>query len=240
MLATVVLHDGSVNPMHPDFTLPVRRARKWRRAFNELLEATHYARDLGCGLEQFAIGQNALIEAGLTVNDLRWLVAKGWVRHLVEQRPKNPRDERTFRSGSERFFTEYSCFLLSDVGCAIVNSPNPNNAPLHAQRDRTATIRRVDLPRWDPSSRTLWFGLQLVKQFKVPAVNQELVLAAFAEEEWPSSIHDPLPPTGGVDPKRRLHDTIIRLNRSHRRRLLRFHGNGNGLAICWEPLPDLH
>ena len=66
----------------------------------------------------------------------------------------------------------------------------------------------------------------LIKEFKVPAKNQELILAAFEEQNWPEGIDDPLPPSGEIEPKRRLHDAIIRLNRSHKKRLIRFGGNG--------------
>jgi hypothetical protein len=92
-------------------------------------------------------------------------------------------------------------------------------------------------PHWEQGTRMLWLGESIVKQFKLPAPNQECILTALQEEGWPSCIDDPLPPTPGVDSKRRLHDTIFRLNRGQRRRLIRFNGNGNGLAIHWERAP---
>jgi hypothetical protein len=93
--------------------------------------------------------------------------------------------------------------------------------------------RLSSVPCWDPISRKLWFGTDLIKQFRVPAKNQELVLAALEEEGWPAHIDDPLPPDDGIDSKWRLHDTIVRLNRSHKIPRIRFHGNGNGLAVHW-------
>ena len=74
----------------------------------------------------------------------------------------------------------------------------------------------------------------VVKQFKVPALNQERILAAFEEEGWPVHIDDPLPPHPEQDPKRRLHDTINSLNRNQKNPLIRFLGNGNGQGIRWE------
>jgi hypothetical protein len=73
-----------------------------------------------------------------------------------------------------------------------------------------------------------------VKRFKVPARNQELILTAFEEEEWPSQLDDPLPPTARVDSKQRLHDAIVRLNRKQKQELLVFRGDGTGRGIIWE------
>ncbi len=77
-------------------------------------------------------------------------------------------------------------------------------------------------------------GAAVVKQYKVPAPNQERVLAAFEEEGWPVHIDDPLPPSNDQDPKRRLHDTINSLNRNQKRSLLRFIGDGSGQGLRWE------
>jgi hypothetical protein len=79
-------------------------------------------------------------------------------------------------------------------------------------------------------------GEWLVKKFRVPAGNQELVLSAFEEEGWPEVIDDPLPIKPEIVPKQRLNGVIIRLNGSHLVPLLRFHGNGNGEAIGWQLL----
>ena len=56
----------------------------------------------------------------------------------------------------------------------------------------------------------------LVKRFKVPAPNQEMILAAFEEESWPVRIDDPLPVHPCLAAKRRLHETITSLNRHQR------------------------
>jgi hypothetical protein len=79
----------------------------------------------------------------------------------------------------------------------------------------------------------LRLGELVVKQFKVPAANQERVLAAFQEEGWPRRIDDPLPPSPDLDPKRRLHETISSLNRNLLRPWIRFHGDGTGQGVRW-------
>jgi hypothetical protein len=91
-----------------------------------------------------------------------------------------------------------------------------------------------DIPVWDKDLRVLAVRGVVVKQFRVPASNQELILDAFQELGWPPHIDDPLPPHPEQDSKQRLHDTIDRLNRSQGNRLIRFRGNGNGTGILWE------
>jgi len=89
-------------------------------------------------------------------------------------------------------------------------------------------------PVWDPASREFRVGNLLVKRFRVPAANQELVLTAFEEDGWPRWINDPLVPKHDVCPKRRVHDTINRLNRNQKVPLIRFVGNGSGTGFGWE------
>jgi hypothetical protein len=42
-----------------------------------------------------------------------------------------------------------------------------------------------------------------------------------------------LPVDHDIDPKRRLHDAIKRLNRHQCHRTVSFHGTGNGQGIAW-------
>jgi hypothetical protein len=89
-------------------------------------------------------------------------------------------------------------------------------------------------PTWDPDRQQLRVGRILVKEFKVPAANQQAVLAAFQEENWAPRIDDPLPPSPNQDSKRRLHSTINCLNRNQKRPLIRFLGDGSGEGVRWE------
>ena len=83
-------------------------------------------------------------------------------------------------------------------------------------------------------ARGLRYNRKVIKRFRVPAPNQELVLTAFQEMGWPRFIDDPLPPAKEQDSKHRLRVTIKSLNRHQIASLLRFHGNGNGLQVYWE------
>jgi hypothetical protein len=92
----------------------------------------------------------------------------------------------------------------------------------------------VVVPTWDRDRQELRLGEDVVKCFKTPAPNQELILAAFEEEGWPVHIYDPLPPHPDQDPRRRLHDTINSLNRNQKKSLVRFMGDGSGQGVRWD------
>ena len=135
-------------------------------------------------------------------------------------------------------------------------SRSPNRARTYARallasQDQPAAIRFVldpslnsdaypgndslsSFPTWDPDRQQLRVGRTVVKEFKVPAANQQAVLAAFQEEKWAPRIDDPLPPSPNQDPKRRLHSTINCLNRNQKRPLIRFLGDGSGEGVRWE------
>jgi hypothetical protein len=101
-------------------------------------------------------------------------------------------------------------------------------------------VRAVSAPNWDADRRMLRFDGQVVKHFKLHAANQEAVLSAFQEENWPARIDDPLAPIETLDIKRRLNETIKSLNRSQHNRLISFRGDGTGEGIIWEPTSRLN
>src|SRR5262249_8719852 len=124
---------------------------------------------------------------------------------------------------------------------AVVLGPRPRAfawahntlSPAGPWRPGGASREILSRPRWDAPARILWLDDVIVKQFRVPAENQELVLAAFEEEKWLPHLDDPLPPRDNLDPKRRLHDTINRLNRNQCHKALHFEGDGTGRGIRW-------
>lgn len=91
-------------------------------------------------------------------------------------------------------------------------------------------------PVWDASHRELRYNGRVVKRYRVPAPNQIAVLDAFQEEGWPEFIDDPIPPVDDHNSKRRLSVTIKTLNQRQIAPLLRFHGNGDGQQVHWEPV----
>jgi hypothetical protein len=103
-----------------------------------------------------------------------------------------------------------------------------------SQYSRNANTVSAPKPQWDAVYRELRVGKCVVKEYRVPSLNQESILLAFQEEGWPHRIDDPLPPQENIEPKCRLHDTIKRLNRSQKNPLIRFRGDGTGEGVCWE------
>jgi hypothetical protein len=200
-----------------------------------LTEAADFARELDRDPWDFAVEIQTFRELGLTNNDFRWLVCKGLVEHRQEITAIGDTC-RVFRPDRPLSFSENTCFVLSNAGLPLACGDSiSREASESAPRvSRNAHSKELLLPKWDRERQELRLGDIVIKQFKVPALNQERILAAFEEEGWPVVIDDPLPPHPTQDPKRRLHDTIISLNRSRKSRLMHFLGNGNGQGVRWK------
>jgi hypothetical protein len=207
--------------------LPVR----WRQGLKLLVDAWQYAQDLRVEVWDFAVELEALRAAGLSTADLRWLVCKGYVRHAAEI-PAGGKEGRAFRPLARLTVTEETCFVLTEMG----RRPAEQVCQLPAEATVAVQSGPGSLPCWDGEARELRVGGVVVKRYRVPAENQELVLTAFEEEGWPLHIDDPLPPLPDLDAKRRLHDTINRLNRNQKQPLIRFHGHGNGCMVRWQTM----
>lgn len=221
--------------------------RRALEALRLLAEAHRYACELDRGVWDFALEMDILVSAGCTLSELRWLVCKGYVAHAAEI--TEPSDvTRTFRrvhtTGLK--FGRRTCFVLTEAGmafaAALIDCPSlfshPHAAESQSQDSKAVALTDAVGPRWDRDRQELRVGSVVVKQYKVPAANQERVLAAFEEEGWPVHVDDPLPPSGELDPKRRLHDTINSLNRNHKVSLIRFFGDGSGEGVRWELMPE--
>lgn len=206
-----------------------------RRALRTLVQAHYYAQDLNNDPRQFAVRLVGLKRLRLTENDLRWLLHKGYLLHAHEI-AGNGQTSRRFRTDHRLPLGKRSCFVLTSAGLALAaslfaedDSPPPDRAAL-----RIVPLR----PNWDSRRRELWFHGRLVKRFKVRSPNQEAILDAFEEENWPPQIADPLSPSPGIDPKRRLHDAIKNLNRYQKARLIQFMGDGTAEGVRWEPVAE--
>jgi hypothetical protein len=202
-----------------------------------LLEAAKSAQELQRDVWDFAVEIHNLRSAGLTHTDLRWLVCNGYVEQAIEDtRPQAA--QRTFRPARNLMLCKRSCFVLTPAGAALARgeglAPRKRGTPAQASPPSEPRAAQPKIPRWDAARRELRWGAKLVKRFREPALNQELILAAFEEEGWPPRLDDPLPSSGETEPKERLHDTIKRLNRHQVNRLLRFRGDGSGTGILWE------
>jgi len=192
-----------------------------------LLEAYRCARELEENEWELAVEIRCLNDAGLTSTHLRWLLHHGYALQAAEQTPLGAK-RRTFQPVTNLSFTHTTCFVLTDAGAAYaLDHVGPCDEKPRVQEER---------PVWDENRRELRVGQAVVKRYRQPAANQELVLRAFQEEDWPPRIDDPLPPEAEQDPKRRLHTTISNLNRGQRGIKVHFAGGGDGESVCWHLL----
>jgi hypothetical protein len=228
-----------------------------RVALGLLRQAYCCAQDAGADLWDFALETGRLFDTGMTISDLRWLVAKGFAEHGQEQSVYGG-PHRAFRRGQGFFFDQVTCVVLTPSGAAFVDQVLAGPVvSLHlfqhleidpiagteaavldnlhpANDDPSGTTGTALKPCWNSRRRELSLDGRVIKRYRVPAPNQEAILSAFEEEGWPEHIDDPLPVRGDIDPPTRLHDVINRLNGCQSHRLLRFTGNGNGDGVCWE------
>ena len=233
-----------VTPRHGRLEAVTPRPRSWGAAagkgwstYGRLPTMRH---DLGRTVWDFAVEIDALEAAGVTRSDLRWMVCLGYLEHAEEVPPGDDRP-RSFRHETRLCLGKRSCFVLTSEGIEFVRSLLRGSRRRSADRPsrpgpdgRASLPKSAAIPTWDRDRQELRVGDVVVKQFKVPAMNQERILAAFEEDGWPVHLDDPLSPVSDQDPKRRLHDTINSLNRSQKNPLIRFVGDGSGQGIRWE------
>jgi hypothetical protein len=235
-----------------DGTLP----HSIQRAFSLLLKASIYAEDTGRDTWEFAITIGELLRDGVSENELRWLVCRGYVEHAEEVTSTG--GERAFDRHVSLRFCNRTAFIITNAGIVFSGeffksfrhsdarnkvepsssesvSPPPKLQP--TENSHHGTNGRSH-PKWDRDRRELRLGTKLIKVFKLPSPMQEAILMAFEEEQWPPRIDDPLPGHPDYPPKRRLHDTIKSLNRNQKNCLIRFMGDGTGEGIRWELIPS--
>ncbi len=188
-------------------------------ALELLQDARNYATDLTLPLTEFAVSIQTMRRHFVADIDIRWLLGKGFVQ--VTQR-----EDAT----NSPVFPRWTLISLTPQGVAYAARVLSGQDAV----DEQPAPAIVSGPFWDGSQRELRLGQQTVKRYRVPAPNQELILETFQEDLWPTHIEDPIPPTRNIDPKRRLHDTILALNRGQAHARIRFRGDGKGSGVCWE------
>ncbi len=224
-----------------DVLVPAAFSEPVRLAFAQLVEVHELARSSGRNDSDFAAEITSLTELGISGSVLRWLVCRGYAKCLREVTEAGDK-QRRFEPVDNLSLNPQSCFVLSRKGLlfarAAVALGDAGSKVTHGNGDSGDAARQNSgpAPCWDARRRELRLSRKLLKRFRVPAPNQETILAAFEEEGWPNCIDDPLPPKGDLSPQRRLHDTIKALNRKHCQKppLIHFLGNGTGKNVVWE------
>jgi hypothetical protein len=239
---TLTENDHLAGSSRPDISAQ-RLTPTIRSAIWLLKDAADCADELQRDRWEFSVELSALHRLGLSVNECRWLLATGLAKHACETTSSHA-VRRIFQPCANLSFPKRTCLVISERGLACAttvlrgerrsaaSSHRTPASPRHVTSDEDGAQPRT--PTWDPDRQQLRVGKKIVKEFKVPAANQEAILAAFQEDGWVPRIDDPLPPSQNQDSKRRLHDTINSLNRSQRHPLVRFLGDGKGEGIRWE------
>ena len=217
-----------------------------------------YDAAFACGRDawDFSVELSQMQKIGVETHVLRTLICKGWIVHRKETTPTD-QNQRTFEQVDGLALSEQSCFIISKQGYEIANSHEmkqretveTNSMSSHHSKPLSQTVENeVDTsqlgassrphqplkPVWDRERRELRLGKIVVKRFKWPAENQELVLDAFEDQGWPPRISNPLAAHPSICPKRRLHDTLKCLNRKQVNELVKFRGDGTGLGVLLE------
>jgi hypothetical protein len=175
-----------------------------------------------------------LADAGLKPHHLRWLEGRGVIAHRAET-TRAGRGRRHFRTEGRGQFGPRTCVVLTAAGADLIRAGRSSESPgATALPGPSGQEVLAPVPSWVAEGRKLFVGRELVKFFRQPAPDQEVLLSAFEEEHWAERIDDPLPPVEGRVQKRRLAKTIENLNRGHQVRLIRFRGDGRGEGVMWE------
>lgn len=203
-----------------------------RAALKLLRHALDCAKDAQAPPWDFALEIGHLYAAGLTITDLRWLVAREFVEH-ADETSVHGSEHRSFAPSRGLTFLPTTCILLTVKGADLAARENAASPDQISGANGKSLAGMSAKPQWDPTRRELSFGGQMIKQFHVPARNQELILSAFQQQDWPESIDDPLSGEIEIDPRIRLNDAIYRLNNKQLACLIRFHVNGHGSSVHW-------
>lgn len=204
------------------------------RGVERLCRAWVLSQDAQRSPADFAVEMRRLQELGLTECDLRWLICKGYVEHFMDMTLPGAHGRVTQLVDSLQFSAR-SCFALTSAGIAFAERLRTRSPLGGREPDPVPEPNSLDagVPRWLPETRQLCIEGVMIKEFRVPAPNQELILAAFEEEHWTPQIDDPLPPCIGVDCRMRLNKTVYRLNHTLHPPLIHF-ACGHGDSVRWE------
>ena len=227
---------------------------------HRLREAYDVAFTCGRDAWDFSVELSQMQKVGVETHVLRLLICKDWIIHKRET-AQGEEGRRIFESVNSLVLSDQSCFVISKKGYEVAKSTiqvmNPNNAsgrttmsshhsgPSGRINERTSAIDSNQLgsasrphrsikPVWDRERRELRLGEIVVKRFKWRAENQERILNAFEDLEWPPRIDDPLDAHPSICPKQRLHDTLKCLNRNQANELLKFRGDGTARGVLLE------
>jgi hypothetical protein len=206
-------------------------------AYCDLLTARWQARDRRVPARATRVPLSHLRGKGVPDHLLLWMIFQAHVVHSQAAANDAKGGDDGASTGS-LLLTASSSFSLTDLGELFASRflddvlASFEEAILEAAWDMLIVGRLT--PWYDKDDRVFWWGRHVLKCFRQPSPNQELVLSAAEELQWTSWFDDPLPKRAGKSPKIRLHDTIKDLNRRQAPHLIHFKGDGTGSRIGWE------
>jgi hypothetical protein len=157
------------------------------------------------------------------------LVRCGYLQHRKASKPGQPNGVGTSSGGR---IAEGSRFLLSPGGLIWARDLTSQNG---VAANATVSLTRLKLPhrpQYDRQRRVLWWGDHEVLAFDRPAPGMEAIVSKFEESSWCERVDSPL--SKMRNGKERLRDTVRRLNKATKIKLIRFRTDGYGQGVCWE------
>src|SRR5580704_18039105 len=155
---------------NPRFTPPVNSALAL------LMDAATCAQDVGAELWQFSVEISAFLRSGLTTNECRWLVAKGFAKHACEMTTPDA-DRRVFQPCTNLALPKRTCFVITDRGmtCATEllrsqpkrHTPGPKPSTSHLRQASGNGEPQAAMRTGDSDRQQLRVGRVIVKELKV-------------------------------------------------------------------------
>ena len=176
---------------------------------------------------------------GMNNTDYRWLVHRCWAR-LAREVKAGPGETRRFQYDVGAIDRPPHLPHAHPDGLLPVQSPGVGCRQEVARQPTGRLTRRPRSPGGAPLGRRpsrIAAGVAgIIKQFKKPSPNQEIILTVLEEEKWPARIDDPLTSSKAVDAKQPL--CTIRSRISTGTRSIVSCGfmpeDGTGQGIRWE------
>jgi hypothetical protein len=230
-------------------------------ALKLLKEALADAEDAGHDRWQFAIRKDALLAAGSSASDLRWLLSSRLIEEAIEITALKS-SERVFRAAPPLALPADGCFVLTYGGVVYVEShilgakgsataggeptPRPRAARRRTRRrsrplkpsdeppsDSQESLAEAPRPQWHPLEGDLYFRGRLVRRCgRKTAKIEERLLEAFADATWNRRVANPF--GHRLEDRQQLKEAVRRLNTSLRGALLRFHVRRDGAIAYWQ------
>lgn len=211
----------------PSLISCARRTRGLLRLLEARVEADAAAQDVW----QFAVPIDVLRNhSGLTLPDIRWLVARGLAAYGIETTRGGRR--RTFRRHAVLSVSGRACFVATDQGLKIARHAC---SPLNGNSARDA-----GKPSWDAATGDLTIGGKLVKHLRESATAQRAILDACHAAFWGNPVASPFAAMPVRERSRYLRRLLYELNQHHQERVMHFASTDKAKHTRWvvKPLPQ--